>query len=401
MSRDVMKRWLPLILTSLLLAVLLACFTLEKSTQDRGFSSEAWMNPWLAAGRLLEMRGMNVRFAPEYASLPPHARVIVLATPLDILDDKEQQSLLAWVKQGGHLVTEMQSISDEDEEKPEESDDLLTRLFDVRLRLHEEKPEAKAKSPLLADAGLHTVIVGDEGSLQTGFNRDYFLQAGRRPPEWKASDEIGAHALRFALGKGHVTLLSDSAWMDNRQLGKGDHGALLWRVVSTADSAGHDSENTATAMRKPGNEVWLIHGQERPSLLRLMWDAGAALMVVAAVFVLAWLWQSMQRFGPPRLLPAQNRRRLSEHLQASGRYLLQQQALAGLFEASRQRLMAEVQTHYPQWRRLPPERLAQHLGERAGIESGAILRLLNTGVSDNLLQFAADIRLINRLRKAL
>jgi catechol 2,3-dioxygenase-like lactoylglutathione lyase family enzyme len=393
-------------LTALLLAILFACFTLEKKTQDRGFSSEAWMNPWLAAGRLLEMRGMNVRFAPEYASLPPHARVIVLATPLDILDSKEQQTLLAWVKQGGHLVTEMQSISNEDNANPDESDDLLTRVLDVRLYEHEEKKEAgkplQAQKP---DDGLHTVIVTDEGSLQTGFDRDYFLQAGQRPPEWKVSDEIGAHVLRFPLGKGHVTLLSDSAWMDNRQLARGDHGALLWRVVSTtgnAESSRNDTTNTAaSAAQKRNNEVWLIHGQERPSLLRLMWEAGAALMIVVAVFVLAWLWQSTQRFGPPRPLPAQDRRRLSEHLEASGRYLLRQQALAGLFDASRQRLMAEVQTHYPQWRRLPPERLAQHLGERAGIESGAILRLLNTEVSDNLLQFAADIRLINRLRKAL
>lgn len=390
-----MKRGPALLLTALLLALLLACFTLEKNTQDRGFSSEAWMNPWLAAGRLLEMRGMNVRFAPQYASLPPHARIIVLATPLDILDNAEQKTLLAWVKQGGHLVTEMQSISEEGDGNPDESDDLLTRVLGVRLHEHEEKPQLG--KPREHDSGLHTLVIEGEGSLQAGFDRDYFLQPGQRPPEWKAADESGAHALRFPLGKGHVTLLSDSAWMDNRQLGMGDHGALLWRVVSVP--AGND--DTHAAKGRQSNEVWLIHGQERPSLLRLMWASGAALMLTVAVFILAWLWQSMQRFGPSRPLPAQGRRRLSEHLEASGRYLLRHQALSGLFNASRQRLMAEVQAHYPQWRRLPPERLAQHLGERAGIESGAILRLLNTEVSDNLLQFAADIRLINRLRKAL
>lgn len=386
-----MKRWLPLIITAVLAALVLACFTLEKTSQDRGFSSEAWLNPWLASGRLLEMRGMNVRFTPEYSHLPPHARVIVLATPLELLEAQEQQKLLGWVRNGGHLVTEMQSVSAEGEAI--DKDDVLQKQLDIRLLEHEDDDATRAA--LAKRQGLNTVTIAREGSLQVDFDRGYLLMPGKLAPEWRVTDDSGAHALRFKLGDGHITVLSDLAWMGNRQLARGDHGALLWRVVTA------DATTTASPRRSANNEVWLVHGQERPSLFSLLWKSAAPLIIAVTVFVLAWLWQSVQRFGPPRERLPVSRRRLTEHLEASGRYLLRQQAISGLFEASRQRLLAQVQRHYPQWRRLPAERLAGHLAARAGIENGAVLRLLNTPASDNLLQFAADIRLINRLRKAL
>ncbi len=65
-----MKRWLPLFILALLPAAFFAGFTLEKQDRDIGPSSEARLNPWLAAGRVLEKQGQNVRFAPSYGTCP-------------------------------------------------------------------------------------------------------------------------------------------------------------------------------------------------------------------------------------------------------------------------------------------------------------------------------------------
>lgn len=398
-----MKRWLPLLIIVILLAAFFACFTLEEREHDAGQSNEARMNPWLAAGRVLEKQGQKVRFAPAYGSLPRHADVIVLATPPEYLDDKEQVALLDWVKKGGHLVTELQTISNEDE-APDESDRLYkaigVQLFDAAEQDEPEKPEsAKESDPATTTSTPPTIPatqktarssylptqIADEGEIQSTLDADYFLRYTAQKPAWIVHSAERIHALRFTHEHGNITVLSDLVWMHNRHLGSADNAALLWRAVDA----------------KAGQTVWLIHGEQRPSLFTLLQEHAAPLLKATAVFVLVWLWLVSRRFGPVQPTQANNRRRLGEHLEASGRYLLQHGAIATLLEASRQRLLTQVQRQHPQWRRLPLEKLAQHLGERSQLESTAILRVLNTGTPENLLQFAADIRLLNRLRKAL
>jgi hypothetical protein len=370
---------LPLLV--LLLTILGAlCFTVETTKHESGYSREALFNPWLAAGRVLEKNRLRVRFAPEYTQLPEHARVLVLATPLQYLDRAEQRVLLEWVKQGGHLVAELQDVGGDDDE----GSDMLVRELEVRLGEHEfddkaiEQVRQDLKNP-------RTLLLANEGTLQARFDPDYFLAPGQRQPQWVARDKYGAHAMRFQMAHGRITVTSDLAWMHNRHLGDDDHAALLWRVVDA----------------QPGDEVWLIHGSERPSLLALIWEQASLFLLALAVGVLAWLWAASRRFGPLQTADNTRSRRLAEHLEAAGRYLLRHGGLQLLFDSSRQRLLGHVQRRHPQWRRLPTAQLAEQLAQRAQIESGAVLRLLETDEPGHILQFAADIRLINRLRKAL
>lgn len=371
-------RLYPLFLL-LLAAFMAAGFRLETHTRYSGESREARLNPWLAAGRVLERERLQVRFAPEYGGLPAHADVLVLATPPDYLDENEQAQLLDWVRRGGHLVTELQDVSS-GRESPGEA---IARQLDVRLREHDFNEQEHTF--LLQNDGPRPTRLDREGRILARFQAEYFLEPGGRAPQWQVTDRYGAHALRFAVGRGRISLVSDLAWVSNRLIGKGDHALLLLRLVDAA----------------PGATVWLVHGIERPSLLALVWENAAALLVAMAVFVAAWLWAVSRRFGPLLATPTPARRRLAEHLEASGRYLLRAGGLDRLHDASRQRLLATVQRRHPQWRHLAPPALAEQIAQRAGVEADAVQRVLAGDAPDHLPQFAADIRLLNRLRKAL
>jgi hypothetical protein len=372
-----MKRWRLPVLVPLLVTFFLACFTWEYTQRDTGYSREARLNPWLAVGRLLEANGLRVRMAPEYGKLPPQARVLVLATPLEYLDLREQSELLSWVQSGGHLIV------DAPEADAREDSDLIGSKLDTQLRRPDFDDVAEDK--LDNESEYRPLQLGETYVVQAGFSPYAFLEAGKVAPRWSAKDKYGTHALRFMLGDGRVTLLSDHYWLSNRSIGEADHAALLWAIVDA----------------RRGDEVWLVHGIERPSLFALVREAAAPFLLALAGFVLVWLWAISRRFGPLGNVLPRGRRRLTEHLEASGRYLLRHGGLGLLYDASRQRLLAQVQRRYPQWRRLPSAELATHLAARARLESGAVLRVLESGAPDQLLQFAADIRLINRLRKAL
>lgn len=375
-----MNRWPLLLLVLVLTAVAAACLRLESVTREQGLSREANLNPWLAAGRLLEHQNLRVRMEPDYGGLPGHARVIVLATSLEYLDGSERDTLFKWVKTGGHLVSELQHVTPAGQATPEEA---LTRRLDVRL--HEQDTTRDARRPRGRDSEPRPTQLDGEGQVLARFNASHYLAPGNRKPAWVVSDAWGPHAMRFMVGAGRITVLSDLDWMHNRRLGEGDHAALLWRVVDAPARA----------------EVWLIHGVERPSLLRLVWEKAAWFLLSLALFVLAWLWGASRRFGPLQPPAAAARRRLGEHLEASGRYLLRHGGLATLFNASRERLLGQAQRRHPQWRTLPTAALAEQLALRARVEAAPVRRLLEGDAPDQLLPFAADIRLINRLRKAL
>lgn len=379
-----MKRWLPLFY--LLLAVLagVASFTVETRRHETGQSPEALLNPWLAAERVLQRRGLAVDSEPDYGGVPARTRVLVLATPLDYLGEDEREDLLAWIRAGGHLVT----APPQDLPAPADQDDgVLATQFDVRLRQQDQEQETASPKTgrRTAKPSLHQLLVEPGGRLETLLQSRHRLEAGPGRVLWQARDAHGLYGLRRPLGRGQVTVLSDLAWLQNGRLGTGDHAGLLWSALDAPPLA----------------QVLLVPGIERPSLLNLAWERAAPFLVTLALFILAWLWQVTRRFGPLRPgLPA-TRRRLAEHLEATGHYLLRQGGLSRLHGASRARLLAQVQRRHPQWRGLPTALLAEQLAGRARLEPGAVERVLSAPAPDHLPQFAADIRLLNRLRKAL
>ena len=376
-----MKRWQPLLLLLLAVLIALACFTVETRTRSTGPTLEALLDPWLGAARLLERRRLVVETAPDYGGLPPRTDVLVLATPLDYLDEQEREALLDWVRDGGHLVTALpeEAIAG----RATERGGVLGALLDLRLR--EGAPDRDAPARGRPGASTPNLVVTPGGSLAVSLQARRRLAAGPGRVLWQARDHQGLVGLRRPLERGQVTVLSDLRWFENDRLGNGDHAGLFWSALDA----------------RPGARVLLVPGIERPSLLHLAWQRAAPLLVALALFVLAWLWQATRRFGPLRAGPPAARRRLAEHLEATGHYLLRQGGLARLHAASRARLLAQVQRRHPQWRSLPPAQLAAQLAARARLERGAVERVLAAPPPDHLPQFAADIRLLNRLRKAL
>lgn len=374
-----MRRWTPALFVLLLALAGVASFTVETRTHPTGMSAEAQLNPWLAAARVLERQGLVVESEPDYGGVPARTRVLLMATPLDFLSEGEREALLDWVRAGGHLVT----VVPDPGLVGKDVESVLARLVDVRLLRRE--PGADERKAAASKSGLRTLAVEPAGHLQAGLDPRRTLRAGPGPALWRATDGAYLHGLRRAVGQGRITVFSDLEWLHNHQLGKGDHAGLLWAALDAP----------------PRAHVLLVSGTERPSLFMLAWERAAPLLVALAIFVLAWLWQATRRFGPLRPGPPAERRRLAEHLEASGHYLYRHGGLHRLYEASRARLLARVQRRHPQWRGLPPDRLAERLAERARVEAGAVARVLGGPAPDHLLQFAADLRLLNRLRKAL
>ena len=122
---------------------------------------------------------------------------------------------------------------------------------------------------------------------------------------WTLRDESGIQAMRVEVGRGSVTVINATPFRE-RSLFDGDHG---WLFVA------------ATEMRR-GDDVHFISEDDHPSLLALLWQYGAPVVMLTLTLVALVLWRGGVRFGPLAAAPDAARRSLVEQIRGTGQFAL-------------------------------------------------------------------------------
>ena len=257
-------------------------------------SGEARLREFLAAERFAERMGLPSR---ELRSLPdldglPRSSVLVLPKGRQAIDAQRLARLLGWVQRGGHLVVEAELLGVDDP--------LLAALGVTR---EGRKPFVK---PLVAEI--------DGQRLSVSFRGATALKSSIRPRLEVADQVVG-----FPWGKGWVTVATTLDFARNDLIGANDHAALLWKILTVV----------------PATRLEVFFRPERLSLWRFLTQHAAPALLAGAGLLALWLWRLAPRFGPVPADPPPARRRLLEHLRASGRYLWSQGLRGALAAAAR------------------------------------------------------------------
>ncbi len=113
------------------------------------------------------------------------------------------------------------------------------------------------------------------------------------------------------------------------------------------------------------------------------------------------LWRAWRCFGSLVDLPPQARRRLVEHIQASGRYLWDTGHRRHLLAAQRRRLLRALLARHPGWRDLPTEEQSRRLAERTKLATGDLLAALQDTDTPRRDAFVKLVRLRQTLGRQL
>ena len=307
-----------------------------------GPSSEARLRPYLAAERFAARMGLDageIRALPELDRLTPGG-ALILPAHRQALEPRRMNQILLWVERGGHLIVEAELVG--------VADPLLDRLAVERSRIDEKKTEGS----LPVEGGDRAFKVWLPASLNLRSRSRPLLHAG--PPEM-------ARLLSFRRGKGFVTVATGLGFLQNRLIGEHDHAELLWHLLNL---------NRAT----PSLQVF-----NRPQRLSL-WSflrehAGEALAASIALLAL-WLWHIAPRFGPvaPDAPPA--RRRLLDHLRASGRYYWTMGLRAELVSATRDAALRRLARAQPDFADAPDAEKLARLASLIGVSHEEASRFL-------------------------
>ena len=261
---------------------------------------EASYNPLYALRQSLKAQGIK---ASSYPSLNPTALVLapgdtlVLFTQPEAITPTQAKRLLAWVREGGHLVMPGPELG--------ESPGALAAGLDLSGRPNPEYVEG--------DAGdLYCSRIDSRVKpLNPGYPSEKYLLCQNRftgsAPGFQPGEGDAKRGYRFARishGQGIVTV-SDLRFLDNDNLATPASREIAFQILSP----------------RPGKGAFhLVYSADIPSLWRLLVLYGWPVLVPALLALAAWLLMRGQRFGPLAPMPAGNRRALLEHVQAAGEF---------------------------------------------------------------------------------
>ena len=340
-----------------------------------GFHGEAAANRYLAAQRLLERMGLEVRSLKlgELGALPPHNGTLILPTERATLSRERARLLERWVNEGGHLIVVTWTLWDQ-EDRP---DDPLLDPLGFRQFAQLEDVES-----MLSLA----VVPGQDRPLAVMYDPRFRFEDSEGRASWSIEDANGTHLLQTRLARGTLTALTDDLFMTNYTIAEHDHAELVCRLARADGRTG---------------PVWIVFAEEWPGPWQLLWEAGWAVVVALALLVCAWIWMRSRRFGPLLPDPSLDRRSLMEHIEASGRFHWKHAGARMLADATREALMERVRTRHPGWLELSPAELAERLEQTADVPLWRINRALAFRPELVPEHFAQDIATMEQITRGL
>ncbi len=340
-----------------------------------GFHGEAAANRYLAAQRLLERMGIEVRSLKlgELSSLPPHNGTLILPTERRTLSRERTRLLKRWVDQGGHLIVVTWTLWDEEDRR---EDPLLDPLG------FRQYAQLEGVESVLALAS----VSGREQPLSVQHDPRFRFEDREDRATWSIEDANGTHLLQAPVLQGTLTALTDDLFMTNYTIAEHDHAELMYRLARTDGRTG---------------PVWIVFAEEWPGPWQLLWENGWAVVVALAFLISSWIWMRSRRFGPLLPDPPRDRRSLMEHIEASGRFHWRHAGARMLADASRGALMERVRLRHPGWLALSPAELAKRLGESADVPLWRINRALAFRPELEPEHFAEDVATMEQLTRAL
>jgi hypothetical protein len=355
-----MNRWLLpvaiLALSSALVIWFLASFELVPTREWVGPSGEARRNPYLAAERFAGRMGLSareLRSLPELDTLKAGSALLV-PNRRQALDSRRVRKIVSWVEEGGHLIAEAELMG---------VGDPLFEIVGVR-RLTVAAPSKPVPVELPGGRKLSVSLFGAM-TLQT--------------------DEEKGRVVSFEYGKGTVTALTGLHFARNGLIGTNDNAEFLWHLLDLT----------------PAGELQVYLRPERLSLWGFLKEHAAPVLFATAVLLVLWLWRIAPRFGPVRPDAPPARRRLLDHLRASGRFYWAHGLRAGLVIAARDAALRRITRAQPDFALASPAERAARVCTLARIPPEEAQRFIAAGASVRGAEFIRIVHTAQRIHSAL
>lgn len=360
-------------------------------------SRESRINPFLAAGRLLESFGYEVDTSRGLPADLGSRDILVYTVTRKVHTELREERLISWMEGGGHLIITPSPAEDEPDPllwfidvypgdwiNPDQlSMDLvagqpLVVSFDAGIRPdddeHVYRDPARSRYLSVGFPRLEQYVYEDTDETREMLEGELFL-----PEE---DPFIGS----FHVGDGRLTVVADDRWIHNYLIGQQDNAAVLLQLVSLTDGEGR---------------VWFVVEDVIPPLITWLWTHAKVCFGALGMLLAAWLWKSASRFGPVLPAPSAERRSLLEHIDAAGWFLWKRRGGRALVAAMQDSLEETCGRRDPRWADHSNNEKVDSLARLTGLPAREIRRALSKGNMNDAKTFRQTVDLLTIIRKSL
>lgn len=346
--------------------LLIAGCEYEEVTVETGYKGKARINPWLAAERFTERKGMNVQSSGRWVK--PEWKHEVFFVPVGVLNNSGVvSSMRDWVSYGGHLII-LVDYSDSDwndwrayqRSVPELRRPLLDFLEEAGLTLERLGSESTSAATVSFDEQTFQVEMGARSRVST-------------------SNAKNTNFASVEFDYGRVTVVTDARIFRNRRIGDNEHAALLSSLVEWSSD-----EGVVVFLRGAGISLWRMLGQH-------LWPV----LVGLSLALVVWLWKSFTRFGPVESANVHSPLRgYDHHLEALGDFQWRLDQCTALLAPLRERVVEAGQKAAASSGRRDSD-FFQFLADLAGLSRERVSRALTEAAPADgtvLTNTAADLQ---------
>jgi len=341
---------------------------------------DAATNPFYAAQKLVEVLGATSERRESLGATSTDA-ILVLSTWGWDINHARRAELERWVEAGGRLVVDAALVTG--------SDAFEQWSGIVREREEPDSDEDLFEAPEIVEPCRDVNEIRAQGSLMVAsfevcrFDPTSWLETSERVL-WALDDEGFLIAARVAVGRGSVTVLNGVPFV-YRELFEGEHGEVL---------------AAATDLRGGDHFVFMTE-EHVSSLLELVWQHGAPVIVVLLVFIALALWRGAIRFGPIVAPADRVRRSLAEQILGTGRFAVRVGGGAALVAAELRALHEAASRRIVGYERLPDAERTAAVARLAAVDADALAAAMNTSLEHRSLELRGRLALLESVRRQL
>lgn len=382
----------PLLWVGVLLACLLgagAFYAWHKAIPydevvDRGPSPQARANPYLAAEYFLRQQGLTVEQAnglERLGTLPANGNSLLLLGERSNMTPRQVEQLLEWAKSGGHLLVVAEALWDEETGK---SGDLLLDRLGIHQAMSDASDEPPAARRKKAPDLTKFYVDNETAPAYFSFDTDFNLTDPGHLAQFSANSAQSSHLMQRDLGRGTVTVVTDSDLWKTPGIGKHDNAWLLWYLTQ-------------------GTGVTLLFSSHVDSLLTLLMRYFPQALVAFVALIALAVWQAGMRQGPIQAPAPKARRQLQEHLKAGADFLLRRGGQGTLLQALQRDIQRAARRRHPGFEHLDTAQQWQVLERLTRQPSHVISQALGPLPAKRLnsADFSRQVACLQTLRNAL
>lgn len=365
-------------------------FERKEFSRSSGMSPAAYNNPYLAAERFFTRSGKeaeSVRGLSLLTNLPSSRDAIFIARMPGGLAQSIGDSLLDWVKDGGHLLmvpnmlenknphahdfsrrigvryapypeesSDCDCPSDEDEPAAtgeEENTDSTTDDEDDYYGYHPHDQVLElsvGEHWIQLESNTYRYLEDVAGTAVYTINASYIKEYTNDDDTQRSDHNIFIERdhqwlLQYQVGDGRITVFSDTDLFTNDLIGNRDHAFFLAHLTEDSD------------------KMWLLYSSNVDSLMEILWRKAPFFWVslVITLFIIGWMYQ--MRSGPLEKRREGHPQSILTHIDATGNFHWRKDTCNGIvnsnrkhftqrWQRSKQGEQVEPETTTPQLRRL-------------------------------------------------